>query len=315
MKKALLVLLSFLMTSMVFAQLDLITPYADRGGDVRNTRLNGVLYDQISGYSGVGVVTSQVFDNANVFGNQNWTDKTTYCADDFEVPMGFSWTITSVEVLGAYFIDGNANPSTDGTAFNVYFYADNGGQVGPQVAAFEGVGFSQNVPTDAAEFSFDISLGGGVFLTAGRYWMSAQMIMDPCEPGDGSGNCLSGATAFRGQWGWRQINSATPSGNQESKFQNPLAGFLPGLICADCNNVTVNGDCYNWSNRYTCCGVGKVVSAGCSDPTGGPYLDLAFALGGTSRVEVTVPTMSEWATLALIALLIGAGLLMFRKNV
>ncbi len=153
------------------------------------TPTDAVLYDQMSG-AGTNSLTSQNFEASNdPYDNQ--------AADDFIVPSGFTWTITSMDILGAYW-----NGTGPVASANVWFYANNGTLPGSVVAQALNV-----VPSDgAATGNLTITFGTPVVLTEGTYWVSLQGNMD---------------FAAGGQFGWTEHTQV----GSPSVWQNPGGGF------------------------------------------------------------------------------------------
>jgi hypothetical protein len=162
-----------------------------------------VLYDQSDNDSGFGIVS------------QNFTDNPIYsaaAADDFVVPAGSKWTVTEIDVAGAYF-DGTGGPAD---SENVIFWADKKGKVGKVVAEFDNV-----LGIDDKFGNFIIPLGPkGAKLKAGHYWVSvvANMAFDP-----------------NGEWAWE--NQTTTEGDA-AVWENPQDGFGTG-----CTTWTVESQC------------------------------------------------------------------------
>src|SRR5690606_17644991 len=136
--------------------------FSPTGGDI--------LYDQ-SGNPGLNSTSSQDFEAANdPFDNQ--------AADDFVVPAGETWTITSVDAQGAYF-----NGVGPADSYNVYFYADAAGLPGAEVESQMALTYTD--PSGLGSPS--IPLAAPVVLTEGTYWVSVQASLN---------------FSVGGQWGW-----------------------------------------------------------------------------------------------------------------
>jgi len=148
-----------------------------------------VLYEQMSGV-GTNALSSQNFEASNdAFDNQ--------AADDFVVPSGETWSITSMEIIGAYW-----NGTGPVASANVWFYVNNSGLPGSVVSEVLNV-----VPSDgAATGSLTITFTTPIELTSGTYWVSLQGNMD---------------FPVGGQFGWTEHNQV---GNP-SVWQNPGGGF------------------------------------------------------------------------------------------
>ncbi len=148
-----------------------------------------ILYDQTDNV-GTTSITSQNFETANdAFDNA--------AADDFEVPAGFTWTVTDLNIPGVYFNGVGPVVSVD-----VNFYADSTGLPGASECAAAGV-----VPVSDTLGTFAINLPTACVLPAGAHWVSVIANMD---------------LAVGGQWGWteRAVQSFTGS-----VWQNPANGF------------------------------------------------------------------------------------------
>lgn len=153
-----------------------------------------VLYEQMSGI-GTNALSSQNFEASNdAYDNQ--------AADDFVVPSGETWSITSMEIIGAYW-----NGTGPVASANVWFYVNNSGLPGSVVSEVLNV-----VPSDgAATGSLTITFTTPIELTSGTYWVSLQGNMD---------------FPVGGQFGWTEHNQV---GNP-SVWQNPGGGF--GTSCS-----------------------------------------------------------------------------------
>lgn len=170
-----------------------------------------VLYNQNSGGNGDGVDSQNFSSTYASYDDQG--------ADDFIVPKKATWTVTEVDVTGAYY-----NGSGPATSEDVYFYMDKKGKPGKAVKH----GSFTNIKGTGSP-SFALSLGKkGVKLKAGHYWVSVVA------------NCpFSGC----GQWAWE----ITPTfHNDDAMWQNPGGGF--GTSCtswgtlATCSGATYAGD-------------------------------------------------------------------------
>ena len=149
-----------------------------------------VLYDQMDN-AGSNSHISQDFETAN-------DQYDSQLADDFVVPVGQIWSISGVDVLGAYW-----NGPGPADSFNVFFYANAGGLPGAPV----GTRLAQPNTSDANAV---ISLSSPVLLTAGTYWVSVQARMD-LSPG--------------GQWG---VTERTVLSNGPAAWLNAGGGFGSG---------------------------------------------------------------------------------------
>ena len=131
-------------------------------------------------------------------------------ADDFIVPSGSTWKVTEVDVTGC--CSGTATITE-----NVYFYKDKNGAPGKLVRHGSFINLS-----GTGNPSFAISLGKGVKLKAGHYWVS---VVVNCDAADGCG------------WGWGERSAIT---NDPALWQNPGNGHGTG--------------CTTWTILATCLG-------------------------------------------------------------
>ena len=99
------------------------------------------------------------FSPSNYFGPDN-ADRT---ADDFTVPAGETWTLTEVDVRGA-FEGPEAEPEV-----NVFIYADDNGKPGEELWS-QGIGGTTGP-------NYEIPLTDGPKLEAGTYWLTAQQVV------------------------------------------------------------------------------------------------------------------------------------------
>ena len=148
-----------------------------------------VLYDQTAG-AGTNSLASQNFEAAyDVYDCQG--------ADDFEVPAGETWSITSIDAPGAYY-----NGVGPATSFNVWFYTDASGLPGTEVASALNASYTD--PGGLGSVTIDFS--PAIDLGEGTYWVSVQANLD---------------YGVGGQWGWTEHLPI----NTESAWQNPGGGF------------------------------------------------------------------------------------------
>ena len=146
-----------------------------------------VLYDQYDHASTIAS-SSQNFEAA-------LDSSDSELADDFVVPNGVGWSITGVEVQGAYF----HGPGPATTA-NVSVYANASDLPGTLLQSRPNQSFTGG-PSFAISLSSSIGLGGG------RYWLSVQANQD---------------FGPAGQWGWVD---RTEQSNGAAAWQNPGGGL------------------------------------------------------------------------------------------
>lgn len=157
-----------------------------------------VLYDQINN-PGTNSVTSQNFEpDLDSFDNQ--------AADDFVVPAGEFWTVTSVEISGTY--AGSAVVDS----VNVQFYNNTGAGL-PGGQSYSGT----FVPSGGLNTgSFIITLSPPPYLGPGLHWVSLQANMN-----FGPGNA----------WQWQE---RTVQSNQAAAYRMPGGGG--GAVPPACTN-------------------------------------------------------------------------------
>lgn len=159
-----------------------------------------VLYNQNSNPS-FAYVNSQ----NDTGGDTQYNDQ---AADDFVVPAGQTWKVTEVDVTGccAY---------TTSITENVFFYKDKNGVPGRLVrnGSFLNLNGTGNP-------SFAMSLGTGVRLKAGHYWVS---VVVNCDYETGCG------------WGWGETSTIS---NDAALWENPGNGHTTG-----CTTWTALGTC------------------------------------------------------------------------
>jgi hypothetical protein len=153
-----------------------------------------VLYEQSGNDLGFGW-TSQNFEA--IFDQYDIA-----AADDFTVPVGKTWKVAQVNVVG-YYEGGSAGPAV---SEHVTFYKDNGGVPGDVVADFPGL------MGDDTGGSFSIKLPRTVKLPSGTYWLSVQIDMD---------------LSTSGTWNWENQTIVAGSG---PVMRNPLGGSFVGCM-------------------------------------------------------------------------------------
>jgi hypothetical protein len=157
-----------------------------------------VLYSQIDNDSGIASV-SQDFEAADDgFDSEG--------VDDFVVPPGVTWEVTSVTTNGQYFAGSGPAP-----AVNLTIFADNAGV--PGTAACD---YPLQTPLDTAGV-FTFSLPTTCYLAPGTYWLGVQARMD---------------YAAGGEWGFEVRNVQS---NSAALWQNPGNGF--GTGCTTFSNM------------------------------------------------------------------------------
>lgn len=168
-------------------------------------KLGDVLFSQMDPCSG-SMFASQEFTGADSL-------KTCFDADDFVVPEGDNWEISTVGALGYYW----AGSAGDFDRINLFFYADDNGMPGDLLHDFSGIGDFYNEVIPAGETSMtnlEIELPEAITLEAGHYWLSIQMV---------------GQYAVNGQWGWA-TQLKDPHDNCRFHWKCPQDGFQNGFV-------------------------------------------------------------------------------------
>lgn len=112
---------------------------------------NVIIYDQYDNDGGTGIVSLNPASDPSL---------TAFTADDFVVPAGQSWSISSVDV--------RETPGSVAASFNVFFYTNGAGDLpGTQVASRTNLAYTGT--TDLT-----IPLVSPVVLNAGTYWVAVQ---------------------------------------------------------------------------------------------------------------------------------------------
>ena len=149
------------------------------------------LYSQYNNAAPVpGGVTSQNFEAANdQFDSE--------AADDFIVPAGQNWTVSTLDVQGEY---SGAGPVV---TFNVVFYANGANLPGTIIATRAAQAYTNS------SGDFAITFAQTVTLSPGTYWVGVQANMDLAN----------------GQWFW---DNRSVTSNQGGAWRNPGNGFGTG---------------------------------------------------------------------------------------
>jgi len=200
MKKFTLILISVFMMGSLMAQTGMgpLTTYNSMGSQ------SIALYSQMNPQPASYSVASQQFTDYSNFIAQD--------ADDFVVPAGKTWSITSIEVLGNYFAGGSSAPLPLGPAdsFILQIYADNSG-LPAATPLFEQTGLSYSETSGL----FHIDLSSAIALPEGTYWISVVATMSYTN---------------EGEWGWAWNQDAQIGGqfvNQDPDQIIDPAGSWP----------------------------------------------------------------------------------------
>jgi len=199
--KAVFTFAALLLSSTAYAATTIAIQHAGAAQHVSpsagNRSLN-VLYDQTSNDSGGGT-SSQLFGGT----------QSTQAADDFTVPAGTRWKIQEVDALGAFF-NGTA------TSAQVTIYTEKNHK--PHRVVYDGT-----IILGSHGGELVLSLGRGVKLKPGHYWLSV----------------FANADFSEGQWYWQNQTLGTTEGDP-AVWQNPGDGWGTG-----CTSWTVESQCTN----------------------------------------------------------------------
>ena len=171
------------------------------------------LYDQNKDDSG-SANTSQNFESSfDAYDNMG--------ADDFKVPSGHTWKVTTVDVTGQYRYSGGSADTA-----NVAFYkSTKKGLPGKLKAECDNV----NTGDSGATGDFTLKLGKcGPKLKAGTYWVSVQANLDFSSPAE--------------QWYWE---TSTDTNGNPAAWQDPNGGWT---------NLGIPSDCTSWNTLSHCLG-------------------------------------------------------------
>jgi cysteine-rich repeat protein len=230
---------------------DLPAPNTDAAGNTSTPSTFVVLYDQDNNFASDAQV-SQNFTDAGGLNDAFDCE----AADDFVVPSGQNWTISSVRVQGLY---NGTGPATDVT---VSIYA-NAGAV-PGALEFS----STQVPTSGLETgSFVIGLSTPPVLAPGTHWLSIQA-NQPNVPA--------------GEWGWVQ---RVGQNNSVFVWRNPGNGFLSG--CTSFSHCGAANPDLAFSLTGSACGDGVIEgNEQCDDGN----LVSGDNCSATCQIETSTPT-------------------------
>jgi hypothetical protein len=157
-----------------------------------------VLYDQYDNLATTATIAC-TFTDAPTFNAD--------LADDFVVPGGQTWNVTSIDADGVYF-----NGPGPANNWNVFIYTDSGGLPGTQIYSI------LNTTVTVSGTTFTVDLSPAAVLSAGTYWIEIQANMT-----FGTG----------GEWGW---TDRTVQSNSPAAWQNPGGGFA---VCPSWTNKLV----------------------------------------------------------------------------
>jgi hypothetical protein len=172
---------------------------------VKNNSPLATLYDQNSDDNGIGIVSQNFEATFDAYDAQG--------ADDFSVPAGKIWLVTSVKTTGVYF-----NGAGPADSVHVTIYKNKSGK--PNEAKI--VADYPAVTGSFASGSFNLTIPK-TKLKEGKYWVSVYANM---------------AFGVGGEWGWETRNTTAGVGGM---WKNPGGGF--GTGCSNYGDqVTCLGD-------------------------------------------------------------------------
>jgi len=180
--------------------------FIDGPVEISPNKSGEVLFDQMYN-PGTGFMVSQHFSNQADYNNR------CAAADDFVVPVGESWDIGSIGIMGSYF----SGAPGGGDTLNVFFINDDNGMPGDTLVEYlEYTNFIQQqwVVNGYIQTYFEIILPTTYTLTAGTYWVSVQMVSD---------------YTVTGQWGWLDHDFTSAIYGAQWHWINPKDGFELGF--------------------------------------------------------------------------------------
>lgn len=174
------------------------------GGGAPSRGGSTLIYDQTASQTTGGVLGIYDLD-----GPETWAVQ---AADDFTVPPGEAWVIDQVLANGFY-LQGPVAPAVVPTSdVRVFFYEDDNGQPGAEIANFDDL-----VPSSDVDGAITIDLPSSVALNSGTFWVSVQPEMD---------------FANTGLWYWFLNSDQIGS---EFHWRNPGGGYTTPEDCTDWN--------------------------------------------------------------------------------
>ena len=172
---------------------------------------NGTLPPSPSPKSGTAFYNQLTPASSGYMISQTFTDPasasySSQAADDFEVPIGETWDITNIDIIGSYF----AFTGTPINGLNINIYNDNSGRPGTVVYQQENVTTYNEVKisTDYDSYRYEITLPQLLTLTEGTYWISVHASSD---------------MSVTERWGWQQVSGSIIG--SEFHWRNPGDGF------------------------------------------------------------------------------------------
>jgi hypothetical protein len=169
----------------------------DKPVQISASRNGPAVFNQL-GPLGYGYIASQEFTDPALMPN------TSFAADDFVVPAGETWSVSYVDIVGAYF-EWSGNPVY---ALNLMFYNDNNGMPGEVIheLAFLSEYNEIEVSPNPRICKYEITLPSAIEFTEGHYWICVQAVGDESN-----------------RWGW--MTQSSPTYEYEYHWKNPGDGL------------------------------------------------------------------------------------------
>jgi hypothetical protein len=252
-------------------------------------------YDQTAGITASGVISAYMIDN----------DTLVQSADDFTVPAGPDWDVTSVTVHGF-----RNNPGANMTDMQVQIWTD---ATGPGTIVYDALHTlpGAGVPSPNNDTTITITIPSTT-LVPGTYWLSVYGFTEAASRWNWTthGAVQIGATAMledaddffgAGATTWTavtalgltdpdftfQINEVPVVGIAEisaeiSIYPNPAADVLNVVVDAEVSNVTI----YNVAGNVVLNEVNPSTQINIADLSAGAYIVEVSTINGVSRIQI-----------------------------
>jgi MYXO-CTERM domain-containing protein len=275
----------------------LVGEHAAHGG------LGLVIFDQTTGPDSGQGVSSQDFEPA-------FDASDDAAADDFTVPPGTSWSISTVVANGRYNVTPAAAPTqllvSAPSVAHVTIYPDGGGQPGSSpICAYT------DVPTNDVSGTFTLTLPSACPLPAGTYWLSVRAHM-PLDAGSWlwatQTDALSGAPAVWENPGNQSATGCTTWSDMLACQPTAIGPNLRFKLIGTTSTVSATTTTVTSSPNPTVSGQATVITAHVPGLAGLlPTGSVAFT-EGTAAVPLGTGTLDAKgdASLSLTALTVGA---------
>ena len=256
---------------------------------------SGQLYDQTSGATISGIISTYMTDN----------DTLVQAADDFTIPAGNDWEVTSVTVQG-FRVDTGAVM----TDMQVQIYSDS---AGPNTLVYDALHTltGAGVPAPNGDTTITITIPSQT-LVPGTYWLSVYGFTPSTSRWNwtGHGATQLGASAvlqdldnFFGIGAWTEIVTIpqlldpdfafqiggtggnigiTEISDEISIYPNPAADVLNVVVDAQVSNVTI----YNVAGNVVLNEVNPSTQINIADLSAGAYVVEISTINGISRAQI-----------------------------